>query len=224
MWTLTPLDGDTSIFLFCGTLGAVAGPAALILSHSIAHGKTMSCDLSARIGWRPLLSAGAFLSATLIHVAWVVPSVAVAVVAWMVILGFLLVLIDWSCHQLPHRVVAVLLAGGLVQFSVIGVAERSVGPLARAGAAAVVVFLVSFVIYLRLRADLGFGDVTLATTFAAFLGWFGWQYVLFGLIAGLVLAGIANLVLLAARRISLRDHTALGPALIVGSIYTVLHV
>ena len=223
MWTLTSLEGDTSIFLFWGTLGAVTGPTALTLSHSIAYGKPLSWDLAARIGWLPLFSAGAILSATLIYATRVVPSIAVVVVAWMVILGFLLALIDWSCHQLPHRVVAVLLVGGLVQFSVIGAAERSVGSLARAGVAAVVVFMVWFVFYLRLRADLGFGDVTLAATFAAFLGWFGWRQVLFGLIAGLVLAGIANLVLLAFRRISLRDHTALGPALIVGSIYTVLH-
>lgn len=223
MWTLTSLEGGMSIFLFCGLLGAVAGPTVLILSQSIARDKPLSWGLVAMVGWVPLLSAGAFLSATLIYVIRVVPSAAAAVVAWMVILGFLLALIDWSCHQLPHRVVAVLLAGGLVQFGVIGVAERSVGPFARAGAAAVVVFVVWFVIYLRLRADLGFGDVTLAATFAAFLGWFGWRYVLFGLTAGLVLAAISNLALLASRRIKSRDRTALGPALIVGSIYTILH-
>lgn len=224
MWTLTPLEVETSIFLSCGMLGAVTGPTSLILSYAIAHNEPHSWHLPEKIGWIPLLSSGAFLSSTLIYVTRAVPSTAVAVVAWMVILGFLLVLIDWSCHQLPHRVVAVLLAGGLIQFSVIAVAERSVGSLARAGAAAVSVFLVWFVIYLRLRADLGFGDVTLAATLAAFLGWFGWSYVVVGLIAGLVLAGISNLVLLASRRINLRDHTALGPALIVGSIYTVLHV
>lgn len=223
MWTLTSLEGSMSIFLLWGSLGAVAGPTFLTLSHSIARDKPLSWDLLATIGWLPLLSAGLFLSTALIYVTRMVPSAAVAVVAWMVILGFLLALIDWSCHRLPHRVVAVLLAGGLIQFSVIGVVQRSVGPLARAGAAAVVVFVVWFVIYLRLRADLGFGDVTLAATFAAFLGWFGWRYVLFGLTTGLVLAAISNLALLTSRRINSHDRTALGPALIVGSIYTILH-
>lgn len=223
MWTLTSPDGGTLIFLFYGLLGAVAGPTILVLSQSIARDKPLSWNLVAVIGWVPLLSASAFLGATLIYVIREVPSAAVAVVAWMMILGLLLALIDWSCHQLPHRIVGLLLAGGLVQFSVIAIAQDSVGPLARAGAAAVVVLLVGLMIYLRLRADLGFGDVTLAAAFAAFLGWFGWRYVLFGLTSGLVLAAISNLALLASRRINSRDRTALGPALIAGSIYTILH-
>lgn len=213
-----------SIFLSYGLLGAIAGPVVLLFSHRFARGEALSWELVGRIGPPPLLAAGGLLGVALIYVVQMVPAVMAPVSAWLVILGFLLALIDWSCHRLPHSLVGVLLTGGLVQFGVIALVQRDAAPLVRAGAASVVVFAVGLVIYLRLRATLGFGDVTLAAASAAYLGWFDWRHVLFGLVAGLALAAVTTLALLAFRRIQRGDQVALGPALIAGSICTILHM
>ncbi|NUT53519.1 MAG: hypothetical protein HOV94_40460 [Saccharothrix sp.] len=213
-----------SIFISYCLLGAVAGPLTMIFGHSIARNEAPSWNLVATLGWVPLLAASVFLSGSLIYVVHMVPTAMTTVVTWLVILGLLLALIDWGCHRLPHRVVGALLTGGMAQFGVIGLLRHDAGPLVRAGLAALLVFVIGLAIYLRLQVSLGFGDVTLAAAVGAHLGWFGWHYVLPGLTAGLVFAATTTLVLLAFRRIRRGDHVALGPSLIAGAVYTILHL
>lgn len=196
----------------------------MIFGHAIAWSEALSWKVVAEVGWIPLLAASAFLSGSLTYVAHMVPATMTTVVAWLVILGLLLALIDWSCHRLPHRIVGALLAGGMAQFGVLGVLQRDAGPFMRAGAAALLVFIIGSIIYLRLQPFLGFGDVTLAAAGGAYLGWFGWHYVLSGLMTGLVFAAATTLVLLSFGRIRRGDHVALGPALIAGVAHTVLHI
>lgn len=203
------------------TLGVVAGPLVVLSSFSIARREQMSRHLLASVGWTTSLAASAFLGFALTYAALAAPRSA-ALVAWLVIVGLALALVDWMCHKLPHRVVGVLFTGGLVQLSFMAFALRDVELLVRAGLAAAVVFVIGLLLYLRLGADLGFGDVTLATTLALFLGSYGWPHVALGLIAGLTAGGVATRTLLALGRISRRDPVALGPALLVGAVYAML--
>ena len=202
-------------------LGVLAGPLVVLVSFSIARHEQTSWHVLMSAGWATSLAASAFLGSALMYAALVTPRSA-ALVAWLVIVGLVLALVDWTCHKLPHRVVGTLFAGGLIQLSFVAVAMRDAELLVRAVLAAAVVFLLGLVLYLSLGGELGFGDVTLATTLALFLGACGWPYVALGLITGLAAAALVTRTLLALSRISPRDPVALGPALLVGAVYAML--
>ena len=107
--------------------------------------------------------------------------------------GALLAVIDWRIQRLPSRIIYLTLAGvaaGLVFASII---ERDVVPLATAVIGALLFTNAFFVIWLATTKFtgmmvLGFGDVRLAAVLGLLLGWYGLPYVLYGAIAGHVLA------------------------------------
>jgi leader peptidase (prepilin peptidase)/N-methyltransferase len=68
---------------------------------------------------------------------------------------------------------------------------------------------------------IGFGDVRLAAVLGLLLGWYGLPYVLYGALAGHVLAlGVALVTCVRQRRLQLRY--SFGPPLIAGTLAVVL--
>jgi leader peptidase (prepilin peptidase) / N-methyltransferase len=84
------------------------------------------------------------------------------------------------------------------------------------GAAAV--FAGLFALAFAAPASFGFGDVKLGGVLGAYLGWFGWRYVGYGVFAGFLLGLVVAVVLLAGRRASLKSAVAFGPMLVFGSL------
>lgn len=210
-----------SLWLTYGLLGAVAGPFVIAFSNSIVTGEPVSWRTARAVDWRPALAASALLGLVLVEAAARWHTVAGAV-AHLTIVGLLLALIDWSSHRLPHRFVALLLGGGVVQLSLVGLVQRDPWPLLRAVTAAAVVLLIVLALGLISPSGLGFGDVTLSTTMAFFLGWFGWLYVVAGLMAAFLSTGLVMSVLRARKLIPQGQPVALGPALIFAPICVIL--
>jgi len=140
--------------------------------------------------------------------------------------GVLLSVIDWKVHRLPTRLVYLTLAGvgaGLVLASLL---EWDWRPLGTALLGAVLMsnafFLVWFVgqRFVGLMV-LGFGDVRLAAVLGLLLGWYGLPYVLYGAIAGHVLAvGVVLATCIRTRKLQMRY--SFGPSLIAGTLAIVL--
>jgi leader peptidase (prepilin peptidase)/N-methyltransferase len=130
-----------------------------------------------------------------------------------------LVLIDFEHHRLPDRLVFVAAGSTAVLLLLAAVLRSDWADLARAAEAAVAVFVVFFVI--ALVAPFGFGDVKLGAVLAGALGWFSWGYVIYGILAGFILASVASLPLVALRRASMKSAIPLGPALILGTFVVV---
>ncbi|GGU39790.1 prepilin peptidase [Lentzea flava] len=210
-----------SLWLTYGLLGVFAGPFVIAFSNSIARGEAASWRCVTAVGWRPALAAGALLALLLVE-GTTRRHTAAGALAWLAIVGLLLALIDWSSHRLPHPIVGALLGGGLVQFGLAGLIERDVWPLLRAVTAALVVLVIVLTIGLISPSGLGLGDVTLATTMAFFLGWFGWPYVVVGLMSAFLSTGLVMSVLRARKLISQGQPIALGPALIFTPICVIL--
>jgi leader peptidase (prepilin peptidase)/N-methyltransferase len=208
------------LWLTYGLLGALAGPFVIVFSNSITTGEPVSWMSMTAISWRPALAAGALLILVLVEVA--ARSAAAGALAWLMIVGLVLALIDWSSHRLPHRLVGILLGGGVVQLGLVGLVQRDAWPLLRAGTAAVIVLLIVLTLGLISPSGLGLGDVTLSTTMAFFLGWFGWLYVAAGLMSAFLSTGLAMSVLRAGRLIPQGQPIALGPALIFAPICVIL--
>lgn len=135
--------------------------------------------------------------------------------------GVLLTVIDLRHRILPNRVVgpSVVIGAGLLTGAAAG--EHDWPALLRAGLGAVVLFAVFLVLALISPKSLGMGDVKLAGLLGLHLGWLGWGAVLLGAVAGFVVQALVALVLLAARKVSLRGELPFGPAMLLGAALVV---
>jgi leader peptidase (prepilin peptidase)/N-methyltransferase len=140
--------------------------------------------------------------------------------------GVLLAAIDWKIHRLPTRLVYLTLAGvtagllfaSLVEWEWTSLATALAGAGLFSGA-----FLTIWFVTQRLfgLVVLGFGDVRLAAVLGALLGWYGLEYVLYGALAGHLLAIVVGVAIGLSRR-SFRMTYAFGPSLIAGTLAVVL--
>lgn len=154
------------------------------------------------------------------------PSAELPAVIAFIVGGVLLSVIDWKVHRLPTRLVYLTLAGVAAGLLFAAVVEQQWRPLATAAAGATLFANAFFLVWLIGRKLAGFmliglGDVRLAAVLGLLLGWYGLPYVLYGAIAGNVLA------VLVAATVCLRDRTvhlrySFGPPLIAGALAVVL--
>jgi leader peptidase (prepilin peptidase)/N-methyltransferase len=211
-----------SLWLTYGLLGTVAGPVVTVVGSRVALREPLSWSLVVRGEPVAMLAASALLSVVLVEVAERRPAEAGAV-SWLVILGLLLTLIDWTCHRIPHALVGVLLAGGVIQLGVAGLGSiDGVARLLQAAAATLSVFVVAVMMALVSPRGWGLGDVTLSTAVAFFLGWFSWWHVAVGLFAAFALGALTFAVLRARRAYRSGLLIPFGPALVFASATTIL--
>ena len=140
--------------------------------------------------------------------------------------GVLLSVIDWKVQRLPTRLIYLTLAGvgaGLLFASVV---QREWVPLATAVAGGLLFANAFFLIWIVGRnlvgvMVIGLGDVRLALVLGLLLGWYGLPYVLYGAIAGNLLA-LVVVGALYLRKGSLQARYSFGPSLIAGTLAVVL--
>ncbi|MFZ3562853.1 prepilin peptidase [Streptomyces sp. BH097] len=140
---------------------------------------------------------------------------------WLLLIptGIVLARVDLAVHRLPH--VLTLPAAG-ASWGLLGVAALLPGhagswPHAIGGSLALSGML--FVMFLISPAAMGFGDVLLALTAGAVLGWFGWPVLFGGAFLAFVLAALFGVL----RRLTRRAPEAsplipLGPFLLAGAL------
>ena len=140
--------------------------------------------------------------------------------------GVLLAVIDWKVQRLPTRIVYFTLAGvgaGLVFAALV---KWDWVPLATAVAGGLLFANAFFLIWFITRQFsgmivLGFGDVRLAALLGLLLGWYGLPYVLYGAIAGHLLAIVVAIATCIHKR-KLHMRYSFGPPLIAGTLAVVL--
>ena len=86
-------------------------------------------------------------------------------------------------------------------------------------AAAWLLFLIQALIY---PAGIGWGDVKLSGVLGLYLGWLGVSALVAGLFLGYLLAALAGLGLLAARRATRKSQLPFGPFLLAGTLIAIL--
>lgn len=140
--------------------------------------------------------------------------------------GVLLAVIDWKIQRLPTQLVYLTLAGvgtGLVFASLV---EWDWVPLATAVAGGLLFANAFFLIWFVTRKFtgmliLGFGDVRLAAVLGLLLGWYGLEYVMYGALAGHLLALVVAVGTCIHER-KLHVRYSFGPTLIAGTLAVVL--
>lgn len=135
---------------------------------------------------------------------------------WAVVLGF----IDLEVRRLPDVLMWPGYAGAAALLVACSAATHDWAGLLRAvscAGAATLIFLL-LALWAPFGADsLGFGDVKLAGVLGALFGWFGWLNGLMGFFVGFILAALGGLLLVVARRATLKSQMAYGPGLLAGA-------
>lgn len=141
-----------------------------------------------------------------------------AAFAFLGALGVALAAIDIAVQRLPDRLTlpAYPVLAGLLAFAAIP--DGDLGGFGRALLGGLALAASYYVLALIRPGHLGGGDIKLAGILGLVLGWLGWPVLIMGAALSFVLFAVVSLVLLAARRITLRSHIAFGPFMLAGAL------
>ncbi|GJF30339.1 prepilin peptidase [Kitasatospora sp. NE20-6] len=168
------------------------------------------------------LGAPAFLPEVLTALLWglVVADVGVSwtggALLWLSACGVALTLADWTAHLLPDRLTFPTAVGVVTLLGIGAIAGHHEGAFARAIAGALTLGV--FYLVGAMVTNIGLGDVKLAPSLGAALGWFGWSYLVAGLTLGFLLGSLYGVGLLVSRRASGKRTIAFGPFMIAGAL------
>jgi leader peptidase (prepilin peptidase)/N-methyltransferase len=162
-------------------------------------------------------------TATLGILAWRAGfAVATVGLAWAALIAVALALVDIAVHRLPDRLILVALAGTVLVF---GIAALTTGDYRRLGVALLCGLgcgLLYFVIVFASPRGMGLGDAKLAVLVGLATGWFGVHSTVVAIFAGILIAGLAAIALLVARRVTRKDRLAYGPFMLLGAFIAIV--
>lgn len=204
--------------LTLAAVGFVLGwwPLAAWSAHSI-NGERMPRRATLRLAAAVTTAATFGLLGLRFGLDWLLPAL-LAFAACATVLS----IVDLVEKRLPNAVVFPALAAVAVLLVpatwIAGEWIRLVWALA--GAAAM--FAVYFVLALISPSSMGMGDVKLALVIGLAAGWFGLSPWLVALLAAFVIGGLASLVALALKRVTLRGSIPFGPSMLAGALVAMM--
>lgn len=161
-----------------------------------------------------------------------------AACAYFAVMAVRLTVIDVRHHLLPNRIVfpsyavagVLLLAAAAFVGTDTGGVHNAAGPFAnlialpvlRVVAGAAILWLFYFILRAVYPPGMGFGDVKLAGVLGMYLGYLGWGHLFAGTFLAFLLGGLWSIVLLAARRGTLKSSIPFGPFMLAGTAAAML--
>jgi leader peptidase (prepilin peptidase)/N-methyltransferase len=181
----------------CPHDGAVLGPPAGAAAAMVA---AVCAALASATGWRPEL------------------------VVWLLFapVGVVLALVDLAVHRLPHGLTVPSAAASWGLLGVVVLLPGHAGSWLHAAAGSLALGGVLFVLFLISPAAMGSGDVLLALTVGAALGWYGWPVLFAGSFLAFTLASLFGLLRRLRRAADAKSLIPLGPFLLAGALTGVL--
>jgi leader peptidase (prepilin peptidase)/N-methyltransferase len=192
-----------------------------VLSWLWLRGRCRSCQQP--FGLRYL--AAELITAGLFTALWLRfgPSPLLPALGYLAAVSVALFFIDAAYKRLPDALTLPSYPIGLILLG-IGAAWTPGGARHLEGgligmAAAWLFFVLQAFIY---PAGIGWGDVKLSGLLGLYLGWFGIRALLLGLFGGYLLAAVAGIGLVLARRATRKSYLAFGPYLLVSTMAVIL--
>lgn len=142
--------------------------------------------------------------------------------AFLGILGVALATVDLAVQRLPDRLTLPAYPIMVLLLGVAALAGDGWTAFARALLGGLALAAGYLLLALIRPGQLGGGDIKLAGLLGMALGWLGWPVLVIGGVLGFLLLSLVSLVLLAARRITLRSHLAFGPFMLGGALLAAL--
>lgn len=156
--------------------------------------------VAARVGWSPALPA----------------------VVLSAVVGVVLAVVDVRSRRLPYVFTVPMYVVCFICFGAGSIATGDYASFVRSVLAGATAFAAFMLLALVFAGQLGLGDVLLTGWLAMSLGWFGWDRVLVGLLAGLILQALIGVVIWTRHRAGPRHTLPLGPALLAGWLIGIL--
>ncbi|MBY8889314.1 A24 family peptidase [Streptomyces sp. PTM05] len=197
-------------------------------AHQFAGAPGQPWRTAVRCGWRGWLTRSqdqpawwpvlltAFACAVVAQAAGTAPEVAI----WLLLVpwGVLLARIDIRVHRLPDLLTLPAAGAVVVLLALAALLPGHAGSWPRAALGALALAGGYFVMLLINPSGLGFGDVKLALTLGAVMGWYGWRTLLTGTVAGVFLAGAAAAMLLVTGRATRTSTLPFAPFMLTGAL------
>jgi leader peptidase (prepilin peptidase)/N-methyltransferase len=210
----------------CALAGLVVGACLPGVVVRVPAGqRAINGRLVLREHWRPargvtlmLITAGVFG----LLAARFGPAPELPAYLYLGVVGVALAVIDLDCRRLPDSLTLPSYVIGGALLGVAALARSDGGAAVRAFAGMAVLFAVFYALALIHPAGMGFGDVKLAGVLGLYLGWLGWDHLLLGAFLAFLFSALSGLVLVAARRATLKSALPFGPFLLGGALTAVL--
>ncbi|MFI5555595.1 prepilin peptidase [Streptomyces sp. NPDC051738] len=180
----------------CGT-GEPYGPGAPTLATATA---LVCAALAAATGTRPELGVWLLLAPV----------------------GVLLAAVDLRVRRLPDPLTLPLAGAALALLGLVALVPEHAGDWPTALWAALALGAFYLVLYLLNPGGMGFGDVKLALSAGAVLGWYGWPTVMLGTFAGFLSGALYGWGRVALRRTGRKSAIPFGPFLLGGAFVGLL--
>ncbi|MFF1489187.1 prepilin peptidase [Streptomyces sp. NPDC058319] len=136
--------------------------------------------------------------------------------------GVLLALVDHGVRRLPDVLTLPLAAGSAALLGLAALLPAAAGSWPGALLGALALGAAYFVLFLVNPSGMGFGDVKLALSLGASLGWYGWPVLITGGFAGLFYGAVYGLGLVLLRRAGRGATMPLGPFMLAGACTGIL--
>jgi leader peptidase (prepilin peptidase)/N-methyltransferase len=198
------------------TLGWIIGAAAA----GVLAGPPLRAGVIGRYAAAPpwyavSAAAGTALAVVALRAASAWP---LAALGWLMLCGVALTFIDVAVQRLPDPLTGAALLGTLAFLAVAALTAGHPGGLARAGLGAVAACGFYLLLFLIRPAGMGLGDVKLAASVGAGLGWLGWPALVEGTFVTYILAAAYGLTLVLLHRATRTSQLPLGPFIILGTL------
>ncbi|MFC8568827.1 prepilin peptidase [Streptomyces sp. NPDC057245] len=146
------------------------------------------------------------------------------VTVWLLLapVGVLLAAVDMRVRRLPDPLTLPLAGAALLLLGLVALVPEHAGEWTTALLGSLALGAGYLVLFLINPAGMGFGDVKLALTAGAVLGWYGWPTLMLGTFAGFLLGALYGGALLVTRRAGRKTAIPFGPFLIAGAFLGVL--
>lgn len=207
----------------CPSCGTPIRPYDLVpvVSWLLLRGRCRSCNdpISATY---PLVEAGT--AAVWALVAWRIGWDALLPASLVWSAGLLaLSVIDLRTFRLPTKIIYATLAVTSAMLVLAAAVTGHWGQLVQCAAGAVIAFGVYLLIHVAQPKGMGFGDVRLSALIGAMLGWHGLAVMFVGLFLGFLIGAAASVVVVAAKRGTLKTKVPFGPYMCVGAMTALLY-
>ena len=186
-----------------------------VLSWLLLRGRARCCGTRISVRY-PVIELGTALCLAGVA-AWSGPSWRLPAFAYLAALSIALAVIDLDTKRLPFWLVAPSYPVAMVLLGLASVAEHDRDSAVRAVIGAVVLWCFYRLLHLVYPAGMGYGDVRLSGLLGLYLAWLGWDRLVAGAFLAFLVGGIGGVLVMAARRGSLKTQIPYGPYMLVGA-------
>ncbi|POM24025.1 Type IV leader peptidase family protein [Actinomadura rubteroloni] len=171
---------------------------------------------------RPALTVAACALAAAVLGARTFARPELAAVLYLGVVGALLVLVDLKLHRLPNPLTLPSYPIALALLGAAAAVEGDALPFVHALIGLATLWTLYAVQWFLLPGQIGFGDVKLAGVLGLYLGWYGSDAWVTGVVVTYLSGGLVAVGLLLARRRGRRDAIPYGPFMVAGTFAAIL--